>query len=174
MAHLGHPYEGECVVTFRKHPNVYADVSALHYRPFQLYHSLMLVQEYGVWDKVLFGTDYPFITFPKWLSAFRSHEPSPEVEEKVIPLTTLQGRVPTLTSEQCGAINQFCLTALSRECRAQGYLGTTGVNEVSGGNVLGPTLASRSSCCHSRVPLSGQPLRRVTSRCPRSGARSSI
>jgi predicted TIM-barrel fold metal-dependent hydrolase len=62
MAHLGHPYEGECVVTIRKHPNVYADVSALHYRPFQLYHSLMLVQEYGVWDKVLFGTDYPFTT----------------------------------------------------------------------------------------------------------------
>ncbi len=60
MAHLGHPYEGECVATFRKHPNVYADVSALHYRPFQLYHSLMLVQEYGAWDKVLFGTDYPF------------------------------------------------------------------------------------------------------------------
>jgi uncharacterized protein len=60
MAHLSHPYEGECVVTIRKHPNVYADISALHYRPFQLYHSLMLVQEYGVWDKVLFGTDYPF------------------------------------------------------------------------------------------------------------------
>jgi len=60
MAHLGHPYEAECIVTIRKHPNVYADISALHYRPFQLYHSLMLVQEYGVWDKVLFGTDYPF------------------------------------------------------------------------------------------------------------------
>ena len=57
MAHLSHPYEGECAVTIRKHPNVYADVSALHYRPFQLYHSLMLVQEYGVWDKVLFGSE---------------------------------------------------------------------------------------------------------------------
>ena len=62
MAHLGHPYEGECIATFRKHPNVYADVSALHYRPFQLYHSLILVQEYGVWHKVLFGTDFPFTT----------------------------------------------------------------------------------------------------------------
>lgn len=62
MAHLSHPYEGECVVTIRKHPNVYADISALHYRPFQLYHSLMLVQEYGVWDKLLFGSDYPFTT----------------------------------------------------------------------------------------------------------------
>lgn len=62
MAHLGHPYEGECIAVIRKHPNVYADLSALHYRPHQLYHSLMLVQEYGVWDKVLFGTDYPFTT----------------------------------------------------------------------------------------------------------------
>ena len=62
MAHLSHPYEGECIVTIRKHPNVYADISALHYRPFQLYQSLMLVQEYGVWDKLLFGSDYPFTT----------------------------------------------------------------------------------------------------------------
>ncbi|MCB1234865.1 MAG: amidohydrolase [Verrucomicrobiae bacterium] len=62
LAHLGHPWEGECVVTIRKHPNVFADVSALHYRPWQLYNSLMLVQEYGVWDKLLFGTDYPFTT----------------------------------------------------------------------------------------------------------------
>lgn len=62
LAHLGHPYEGECVAMIRKHQHVYADVSALHYRPFQLYHSLMLVQEYGVWDKLLFGTDYPFTT----------------------------------------------------------------------------------------------------------------
>ena len=62
LAHLGHPWEGECVVTIRKHPNVFADISALHYRPFQLYQSLMLVQEYGVWDKLLFGSDYPFTT----------------------------------------------------------------------------------------------------------------
>jgi predicted TIM-barrel fold metal-dependent hydrolase len=71
MAHLGHPYEGECVATFRKHPNVYADVSALHYRPFQLYHSLMLVQEYGVWNKVLFGTDYPFTTVDESIAGIR-------------------------------------------------------------------------------------------------------
>jgi uncharacterized protein len=71
LAHLGHPYEGECVVTIRKHPNVYADISALHYRPFQFYHSLMLVQEYGVWDKVLFGTDYPFTTVNATLEGLR-------------------------------------------------------------------------------------------------------
>lgn len=71
MAHLGHPYEGECIVTIRKHPNVYADISALHYRPFQLYHSLMLAQEYGVWHKILFGTDYPFTTVDSTIDGVR-------------------------------------------------------------------------------------------------------
>ena len=72
LAHLSHPYEGECVVTIRKHANVYADCSALHYRPFQLYHSLMLVQEYGVWNKVLFGSDYPFTTVDASLEGMRA------------------------------------------------------------------------------------------------------
>ena len=71
LAHLGHPYEGECVVVIRKHPNVYADVSALHYRPFQLYNSLMLVQEYGVWHKLLFGSDYPFTTVDASIEGLR-------------------------------------------------------------------------------------------------------
>lgn len=71
LAHLGHPWEGECVAVIRKHPHVYTDVSALHYRPFQLYHSLMLVQEYGVWDKVLFGTDYPFTTVNDSINGIR-------------------------------------------------------------------------------------------------------
>ena len=72
MAHLGHPYEGECIVTARKHPNVYTDISALHYRPWQFYNSLMLVQEYGVWDKVLFGTDYPFTTVSATIDGLRA------------------------------------------------------------------------------------------------------
>ena len=72
MAHLGHPYEGEAIVTARKHPHVYCDISALHYRPFQLYHSLMLVQEYGVWDKVLFGTDFPFTTVNATIDGLRN------------------------------------------------------------------------------------------------------
>jgi uncharacterized protein len=71
MAHLSHPYEGECAAVIRKHANIYADCSALHYRPFQLYHSLMLVQEYGVWDKVLFGTDYPFTTVEASIDGIR-------------------------------------------------------------------------------------------------------
>jgi predicted TIM-barrel fold metal-dependent hydrolase len=62
LAHLGHPYEGECLVTSRKHPHIYMDLSALHYRPWQLYNSLVLAQEYGVTHKILFGSDFPFTT----------------------------------------------------------------------------------------------------------------
>lgn len=71
MAHLGHPYEGECIVTARKHDNVYADISALFYRPWQLYNSLMLAQEYGVWNKILFGTDYPVTTVHDTIAGVR-------------------------------------------------------------------------------------------------------
>lgn len=62
IAHLGHPWEGEAIAVIRKHPNVYADVSALYGRPWQFYHSMVLAQEYGVLHKLLFGSDYPFTT----------------------------------------------------------------------------------------------------------------
>jgi len=60
LAHLGHPFSEECLVTIRKHPHVYADIAALYYRPWQFYNSLILAQEYKVTHKLLFGTDYPF------------------------------------------------------------------------------------------------------------------
>jgi uncharacterized protein len=72
LAHLGHPFEGECIAVVRKHRHVYADVSALHYRPFQLWHSLRLVQDYGVWDKLLFGSDYPFTTVDASVEGLRA------------------------------------------------------------------------------------------------------
>ena len=62
LAHLGHPFENEALVTARKHPNVFLDLSALYYRPWQLYNSLVLAQEYHVTGKILFGSDYPFTT----------------------------------------------------------------------------------------------------------------
>lgn len=99
MAHLGHPYEGECIAVIRKHDNVYADISALHYRPFQFYHSLMLVQEYGVWHKLLFGTDYPFTTvnatlktleqLSDWFAISPAGRLDPESIQKMIHRDTL-------------------------------------------------------------------------------------
>jgi len=62
IAHLGHPWEKDTIVLIRKQPNVFADISALYYRPWQCYNSLRLATEYGVFDKLLFGTDYPATT----------------------------------------------------------------------------------------------------------------
>lgn len=60
MAHLAHPWFEECIAIIRKQPNVYADVSALHYRPWQYYNMLITAQEYRCPDKLYFGTDFPF------------------------------------------------------------------------------------------------------------------
>jgi predicted TIM-barrel fold metal-dependent hydrolase len=60
LAHCGHPWCEECLVTIRKHKHMYADISALYYRPWQFYNMLITAQEYGVDHKLLFGTDYPF------------------------------------------------------------------------------------------------------------------
>jgi predicted TIM-barrel fold metal-dependent hydrolase len=60
LAHLGHPWVGECIAVIRRNRNVYADISALYYRPWQFYNSMKLLIEYGTAHKVFFGSDFPF------------------------------------------------------------------------------------------------------------------
>ncbi|MCL4402446.1 MAG: amidohydrolase family protein [Acidobacteria bacterium] len=59
MAHLGHPWQRDAAMVIRKHANVYADISGLWHRPWQGYEALVVCQEWGVTDKLLFGSDYP-------------------------------------------------------------------------------------------------------------------
>jgi predicted TIM-barrel fold metal-dependent hydrolase len=62
ISHMGHPWETECVVLIRKHPHLYADTSALHYRPLRHYQAFMTALEYGVEHKLIFGSDFPSAT----------------------------------------------------------------------------------------------------------------
>ena len=62
IAHMGHPWETECVVLIRKHPNLYANISALHYRPWRHYQAFITAIEYGVEHKLIFGSDFPSAT----------------------------------------------------------------------------------------------------------------
>jgi predicted TIM-barrel fold metal-dependent hydrolase len=62
MAHLGHPWQVDTFAVIRKHPHVYADVSAQFYRPWSQYNALRLATEWGVLDKLLFGSDFPVAT----------------------------------------------------------------------------------------------------------------
>jgi predicted TIM-barrel fold metal-dependent hydrolase len=71
LAHLGHPWEGETIAVIRRHPHVFADLSALYYRPWQFYNSMRLLVEYRAEAKVLFGSDYPFTTTGSSLAGVR-------------------------------------------------------------------------------------------------------
>lgn len=62
IAHMGHPWEDECVVLIRKHPNLYTNISALHYRPLRHYQAFMSAIEYGVEHKLIFASDFPSAT----------------------------------------------------------------------------------------------------------------
>ncbi len=64
MAHIGHPWQADTCVVIRKHPHLYADVSAQFYRPWSYYHAMRLATEWNVLHKLLLGSDFP-ITTPK-------------------------------------------------------------------------------------------------------------
>ncbi len=74
VAHLGHPWCGETIALIRKQPHVYADISALYYRPYQFYQALKLAEEYTTDRKILFGTDYPFTTMASTLKGLKDLE----------------------------------------------------------------------------------------------------
>lgn len=59
IAHFAHPWQVDALAVIRKHPNVWADISALHYRPWSYYTSLRLATEWSVLHKLLFGSDWP-------------------------------------------------------------------------------------------------------------------
>src|SRR5205807_10419098 len=58
MAHMGHPWQADTIAVIRKHPNVYADVSALFYRSWSFWSGLRLATEWNVLHKLVFGSDW--------------------------------------------------------------------------------------------------------------------
>jgi hypothetical protein len=60
LAHMGYPWVEECVVLLGKHGNIFADISSLLHRPWQAYNALLSAYQYGVMDKLLFGSDFPY------------------------------------------------------------------------------------------------------------------
>jgi predicted TIM-barrel fold metal-dependent hydrolase len=60
IAHMGYPWVDECLVLLGRHANVFADISALLHRPWQAYNALLSAYQYGVIDRLLFGSDFPY------------------------------------------------------------------------------------------------------------------
>jgi len=117
MAHLGHPWEGEAIAAIRKQPNLFSDISALYYRPWQFYNSMRLAVEYKATHKILFGSDYPATTTGGTITAFRQindvlgKSGLPEIPQEIIE----------------SIINRNSLELLKIPCPSQQY--TTGFKQ---------------------------------------------
>ena len=72
LAHMGHPWYEDTIAVVRKQPNVYAEISAIHYRPWQFWNIMIAAQEYLITDKIFFGTDFPFSTVEDSLAGIRA------------------------------------------------------------------------------------------------------
>lgn len=72
VAHMAHPWEEDLIVLMRKAPNLYADVSAVHYRPYRYWRTMISALEYGVTHKLLLGSDFPSATVQQVISGLRA------------------------------------------------------------------------------------------------------
>jgi len=105
VAHIGYPWIDECIVLLGKHPNVYASISGLLHRPWQAFNALLSTYQYGVMDKLLFGSDFPFKSAAAAIEALYS-----------INQFTLGTSLPTIPRQQLrGIVERDALALLGLE-----------------------------------------------------------
>ncbi len=59
---FGYPWIDETLMMLAKHTRLYADISGVATRPWQLYNALLSASGMGVMEKMLFGSGFPFDT----------------------------------------------------------------------------------------------------------------
>ena len=92
IAQMGHPWVDETIILLGKHSNVFADVAGLLSRPWQAYTALVSANQYGVMDKLLFGSDFPYTSAPECIEALYSLNQIPQgTNLPVVPRESLRG-----------------------------------------------------------------------------------
>lgn len=92
IAHLGHPWVDETLALLGKQINAYADLAGLIRRPWHAYNSLVRAHEYAVTDKILFGSDFPFLTASEAIeSLYRINEVTHGTNLPSVPRQALRG-----------------------------------------------------------------------------------
>jgi predicted TIM-barrel fold metal-dependent hydrolase len=88
LAHFGLPWADIAVQLLRKHKQLFTDVSARIYRPWEMYNALLHALDYDVAGQVLFGSDFPVQTTNEALATFRGLRTRfpgmPEIPERMI------------------------------------------------------------------------------------------
>lgn len=94
IAQMGQPWIDEVLVLLGKHHNVFADVSGLLARPWQAYNALVSAHQYGVMDKLLFGSDFPYTRATDCIEALYSlNQIAQGTNLPVVPREALRGIV---------------------------------------------------------------------------------
>jgi hypothetical protein len=88
LAHFGMPWSSIVVQLMRKHKQIFTDVSAKLYRPWEMYTAMLNALDYGVTGQILFGSDFPIQTTEQALKSFRDlpkYAPGlPPIPEKIV------------------------------------------------------------------------------------------
>jgi predicted TIM-barrel fold metal-dependent hydrolase len=82
LAHPSFPWQDEAIAVAVHKPQVYIDLSGWspkYFPPQLVHHANTLLR-----DRVLFGTDYPFITPDRWLADFEKLDIKPEVRPLIL------------------------------------------------------------------------------------------
>lgn len=94
IASMGSPWVGETVSLLAKQPRVYADVAGLVGRSWRAYQSLLTAHQAGVTDKLLFGSDFPFLTAAQAIERlYRLNEITQGTNLPAVPREVLRGIV---------------------------------------------------------------------------------
>jgi len=72
IAHMGYPWVEETIVLLAKHRNVFAEISWLLHQPWQAYQALLSAYQFGVMDKLLFGSGFPHAIASQCIEALYS------------------------------------------------------------------------------------------------------
>lgn len=72
IGQLGHPWIDETLLLIGTHTNLYADLAGVVTRPWQLYNALQHAASFGVMDKLLFASGFPYDTPEKAIESLYS------------------------------------------------------------------------------------------------------
>lgn len=94
IAQMGQPWVDETICLLGKHQHVYADVSGLLARPWQAYNALVSAYQYGVIDRLLFGSDFPYTSVTECIEKLYSlNQIAQGTNLPMVPRESLRGIV---------------------------------------------------------------------------------
>ncbi len=160
IAQVGYPWTEQTLVLIGKHRNIYADLSYLAQRPWQLYNVLLSAHQQGVMDRLMLGSDFPFSSPQKAIATIYSVN------------TLTQGTMlPSVPREQLRSIvERDTLESLGIKI-AGGTRAAVGATQASASATATPVVIAASTASSMAAPATTAPAVNASapSESPRSG-----